>query len=100
MKSKRGQLLHLRLFIAGGNRLSILALANLKRILASLREKDYRLETIDVLQEPLKALEEQIFVTPTLDKISPPPRERIIGDLSDYEKVISVLKKDDSEELQ
>jgi len=46
-----------------------------------------RLEVVDVLQEPLRALSDKVFVTPLLWKLSPAPQEQIAGDLSDHKRV-------------
>jgi circadian clock protein KaiB len=51
----------------------------------------YKVEIIDVLEEPQRAEREKILVTPTLIKQLPPPLQRIIGDLSNREKVICGL---------
>jgi len=48
----------------------------------------YKVEIIDVLEEPHRAEREKILVTPTLIKQLPPPLQRIIGDLSNKERVI------------
>lgn len=99
MGKKTKKEIHLRLYLAGDNRLSRLAVANLKNILASLKDEECRIEVVDILKEPLKVISEGIIATPTLDKISPAPQARMIGDLSDYEKVLSILKKDYSIEV-
>jgi len=53
--------------------------------------ESHRIEVIDVLKEPLRALAEAILVTPTLVKLSPLPEQQIIGDLSEEEEVFRAL---------
>ena len=48
----------------------------------------YSLEIIDILEDPQVAISEDIFATPTLVKVLPPPSKRIVGDFSDREKVL------------
>ena len=86
--------IQLRLYLAGDTRLSRLATANLKNIRATLKDEECQVEIINIQKQPLTAISERIIATPTLDKIAPPPRERMIGDLSDYEKVLSILTKE------
>jgi circadian clock protein KaiB len=52
---------------------------------------DFELDVVDVLQEPLRALNEGIFVTPTLIRLAPGPREILIGDLSEEAAVLRTL---------
>jgi circadian clock protein KaiB len=54
----------------------------------------YALEVIDVFEQPERAEEERIFATPTLVRASPPPVRRLVGDLSDREKVLAHLDLD------
>ena len=53
--------------------------------------QSHRIEVIDVLKEPLRALAETILVTPTAVKVSPEPELQIIGNLSDEEEVLRAL---------
>jgi len=80
-----------RLYLAAGAPNSVRALANLYAICHKHFPKCHRIEVIDVLKEPLRALAEAIFVTPTVVKISPAPEQQIIGDLSEEDKVLSAL---------
>jgi circadian clock protein KaiB len=80
----------LRLFITGKTGNSIKAINNLNDILdsePSLKGK-YKLEVIDILKHPQLAEDEKILATPVLEKTLPAPIRRIIGDLSDKEKVL------------
>lgn len=78
----------LRLYISGQTSLSQRAIANLRRICESELRGDYELEMIDVLEHPVPAESEQLIATPTLVKQLPEPMRKIIGDLSDREKVL------------
>jgi circadian clock protein KaiB len=80
-----------RLYIAGGAPNSVRALANLYAICHKHFPESHRIEVIDVLNEPLRALAEAIFVTPTVVKISPTPEQQIIGNLSEEEEVLLAL---------
>jgi len=78
----------LKLYITGHTERSQRAIANLRRICAEELDAAYELMVIDVLEHPQLAEDEKILATPTLVKSLPPPLRRIIGDLSDSEKVI------------
>jgi len=81
----------LRLYITGNSLNSQRAIANLLRLCKEELSNQYKVEIIDVLEEPHRAETEKILVTPTLIKQLPPPLQRIIGDLSNREKVICGL---------
>ncbi|MDH4161590.1 MAG: circadian clock protein KaiB [Nitrospirota bacterium] len=78
----------LRLYITGKTPKSERAIANLEDICKRELEGLYELQIIDVLEHPQLAEEEKILATPTLIKDLPPPLKRIIGDLSNAEKVL------------
>ncbi len=80
-----------RLYLAGGAPNSVRALANLYAICHKHFPESHRIEIIDVIQEPMRALAEAILVTPTLVKISPAPEQLIIGNLSEEEEVLRAL---------
>ncbi len=80
-----------QLYVAGGAPNSVRALANLYALCRTHFPESHRIEVIDVLQEPLRALGEAILVTPTLVKVSPAPTLHIIGNLSDEEEVLRAL---------
>ena len=82
----------LRLFITGTTTKSVLALTNLKKICEEYLDGRYELEVIDLYQNPGMAIEEQIIAAPTLIKKLPLPFRRIIGDMSDIEKVLMGLE--------
>ena len=78
----------LRLYITGTTNRSVLALTNLKKICEEYLEGRYELEVIDLYQMPSLAKDEQIIAAPTLIKKLPLPFRRIIGDMSNIEKVL------------
>ena len=80
-----------RLFIAGGAPNSVRALANLYALCHKHFPESHRIEVIDVMEQPLRALAEAILVTPTLVKLSPAPEQQIIGNLSEEEEVLRAL---------
>ena len=81
----------LRLYITGTTSRSVLAISNLKTICEEYLEGKYELEVIDLYKNPLLAKEEQIIAAPTLIKKLPLPFRRIIGDMSNEEKVLMGL---------
>jgi len=78
----------LRLYIAGETPRSIAALANLQKICDEHLAGRYRVEVVDLLKNPQLAEGDQIVAVPTLVRRLPPPLKRIIGDLSNSERVI------------
>jgi len=80
-----------RLYLAGGAPNSVRALANLYSVCHRHFPGCHRIEVIDVLKDPLRALAEAILVTPTLVKVSPAPTQQIIGNLSEEEEVLRAL---------
>jgi circadian clock protein KaiB len=81
----------LRLFITGASPNSSRAISNLKEICETHLKGKYELEIIDVYQQPLIAEKEQLIALPLLIKRSPSPERRLIGDMSDTEKVLRGL---------
>jgi circadian clock protein KaiB len=78
----------LRLYIAGNTPKSLAALSNLKRYCEIHLVDRYELEVIDLLQHPRLAAGDQILAIPTLVRKMPVPVRKIIGDLSNEEKVL------------
>ena len=78
----------LRLYIAGQTPKSIKAFANLKKICEEHLTGRYRIEVIDLIQNPQLAAGDQILAVPTLVRRLPEPVRRIIGDLSHTERVL------------
>ena len=78
----------LRLYIAGKTAKSQLALSNLHKYCEEYLEGEYKIEVIDLLIKPQLAEGDQIFAVPTLVRKVPEPIRKIIGDLSNEEKVL------------
>ncbi|MDN3547960.1 MAG: circadian clock KaiB family protein [Mucilaginibacter sp.] len=78
----------LRLYIAGKTAKSVTALANLKKYCEEHLKGQYTIEVIDLLVKPQLAEGDQIFAIPTLVRKVPEPIRKIIGDLSNEEKVL------------
>ena len=79
------------LYIAGQTPKSILALENIKKYSKEYLSPKYIIEVIDLLKSPQLAEDDEIFAIPTLVRKAPKPSRRIIGDLSDREKVLTGL---------
>ena len=78
----------LRLFVTGMTPRSTDAIARIKAICEEFLDGRYDLEVIDIYQQPEAARGEQIVATPTLIKKLPPPLRRLVGDLSDRDRVL------------
>ena len=78
----------LRLYIAGKTAKSVTALQNLKKYCEEHLKGQYKIEVIDLLVQPQLAEGDQIFAIPTLVRKVPEPIRKIIGDLSNEEKVL------------
>ncbi len=94
---------HLRLYVAGQTPKSIEAFANLKKLCEEHLKGKYTIEVVDLLENPRLAKGDQILAIPTLVRKLPPPLKKIIGDLSNTERVLVGLNlvpgeaKDDEE---
>ncbi len=78
----------LRLYVAGQTPKSLTAFSNLKKICEEHLEGKYRIEIIDLLENPKLAAGDQILAIPTLVRKLPEPVRKIIGDLSNTERVL------------
>ena len=78
----------LRLYVAGQTPKSILAFANLKQICEQYLQGRYEIEIVDLLENPQLAQGDQILAVPTLVRRLPEPIKKIIGDLSNTERVL------------
>jgi circadian clock protein KaiB len=85
---KKEDFWHLRLYVAGQTPKSIEAFSNLKRICDEHLQGKCKIEVIDLLKNPKLAKGDQIFAIPTLVRTLPPPLKKIIGDLSNTERVL------------
>ena len=79
---------NLRLYVAGQTPKCIAAFANLKKLCEERLGGNYSIEVIDLLKKPQLASGDQILAIPTLVRRLPPPIKKIIGDLSDTERVL------------
>ncbi len=78
----------LRLYVAGQTEKSLRAFENLKRICEEHLKGQYKIEVVDLTKNPKLAKGDQILALPTLVRQLPPPVKKIIGDLSNTEKVL------------
>jgi len=79
---------NLRLYVAGQTPKSIAAIANLRKLCETHLQGRYNIDIIDLMRDPSLAQRDQIVAIPTLIKQLPEPIKRIIGDLSNTEKVL------------
>lgn len=79
---------NLRLYVAGQTPKSLAAIANLKKLCETHLPGRYTIEVIDLMKDPALAQRDQIVAIPTLIRQLPEPLKRIIGDLSNAEKVL------------
>jgi circadian clock protein KaiB len=88
MKNSENDIYILRLYITGMTPNSKRAVENVKKICEEHLKGRYELEVIDIYQQPTLAQQEQIIAAPTLIKKLPGPLRRLIGDMSNTEKVL------------
>ncbi|WP_088240604.1 circadian clock KaiB family protein [Calothrix rhizosoleniae] len=81
----------MRLYISHKNETSVRAIHNLKQLFEERLKGRYELEIIDIHQQPESLEKDHIFAVPTLVKELPPPIQRIIGDMTDKEKLVTAL---------
>ncbi len=86
--AKKPEMWNLRLYVAGQTPRSITAFANLKTICEEHLKGRYTIEVIDLVENPTLAKGDQILAIPTLVRKLPPPLRKIIGDLSNTERVL------------
>lgn len=82
----------LRLYVAGQSPKSLKALSNLKRLCDTHLQSRYEIEVVDLIEQPRLATEDEIVALPTLVRRLPEPVRKVIGDLSDTERVIAGLQ--------
>jgi circadian clock protein KaiB len=87
-RKSTGEVWNLRLYVAGQTPKSLAAFANLKKICEESLAGRYRIEVIDLLENPQLAKGDQILAIPTLVRKLPVPVKKIIGDLSNTERVL------------
>jgi circadian clock protein KaiB len=83
--------LRLRLFVAGDSPDSAIAVANLRALFPREKGSDVHIDIVDVQREPGRAARDEIMVTPTLLKVSPSPRFRILGNLTNGAALLRLL---------
>ena len=81
----------LRLYISGNAPNSVRAIANLEAICREHLKDSYKLEIVDVFEQPVRALADGVLVTPSLAKVSPAPLANVVGNLSDKSNVLLAL---------
>jgi circadian clock protein KaiB len=86
--SASAEIIDLRLYVAGQTPRSLAAISNLKKICGEDLGSRYRLEVVDLAKSPALARDHQILAIPTLVRSLPVPIRKIIGDLSDTERVV------------
>ena len=86
--SRLAKLWQLRLYVAGQTPKSLTAIANLKELCENHLKGRYRIEVIDLMEQPQLSKGDQIVAIPTLVRKLPAPVRKIIGDLSDTERVL------------
>ncbi len=89
--SKKSKLMF-RLYIRPGETSSLKALSNLKTICSEYFGRNYQIQVIDTLKEPLRAQSDEIVETPTLIKLFPKPTWTIVGDLGEDALVLAAMK--------
>jgi circadian clock protein KaiB len=85
-------ILELRLYVSGQTPKSLAAISNLKKICRERLNSRCRIEVIDVAENPSLAIDNQILAVPTLVRTLPVSMRKIIGDLSDTERVLIGLE--------
>jgi circadian clock protein KaiB len=81
----------LKLYITGATGRSLRAIENIKAVCEEHLKENYRLEVIDLYQQPELAMSEQIIAAPTLVKEAPLPTRKFIGDLSNTDRILTGL---------
>jgi circadian clock protein KaiB len=80
-----------RLYVSGDTENSAQALANLTNLCSTRLPDRHKIEVVDVLKEPKRALADGIFMTPTLLILAPSPQRRVVGTLSQTKTVLQAL---------
>lgn len=85
---KTTAIVRFRLYVTGDGPNSVLAVANLKALCTTHLPDRHQIEIIDLIDDPKRALDDQVLLTPTLVKLSPRPVRRVIGNLSQEATVL------------
>ena len=92
VQTEKPKLWQLRLYVAGQSPKSVTAFANLMRICEEHLAGEFKIEVIDLIENPRLAKDDQIVAIPTLVRKLPQPIRKIIGDLSDTERTLVGLQ--------
>ena len=92
MTADESEVYELRLYVAGQTPKSVAAFNNLKRLCEEHFPGRYRVEVVDLLENPRLAKDDQIVAIPTLVRKLPDPLRRIVGDLSDVDRTLVGLQ--------
>jgi len=82
----------LRLYVTGRSPLSLRAMQNLRQVCEEYLADHYRIEIIDLLEDPRLTADDQILAVPTVVRKTPHPARRIVGDLSDTARLLAGLQ--------
>ena len=88
---KRSSIFKFRLYVAGDAQNSMLARSNLRALCETYLSERHEIEVVDVFREQTRALEDGVFMTPTLLKLAPESERRIVGTLSQTQAVLLAL---------
>ena len=91
MRTARAPAFKFRLYVVGDTQNSSQAINNFAAFCATHLTNRHETEVVDVLREPRRALQDQVVMTPTLIKLSPPPTRRVVGTLSQSEPLLAAL---------
>lgn len=90
----QSEIIKFRLYVAGNTQNSMQAVANLMHFCRTYLADRYEIEVIDVFTEPARSLQDSVFMTPTLVKLSPVPTIKIVGTLSHTQVLLQALGLD------
>jgi circadian clock protein KaiB len=90
-RSRRRPRYSFRLYVAGGTVNSMQALINLEALCSQHLEGEHDIEIVDVLKDPMRALDDGVLMTPTLVRVTPHPVRRIVGTLGQRDTVLHAL---------
>lgn len=85
------EILLLRLYVAGDAANSLSAIANAKAICETHFKAQYKIEIVDMLRQPIRAMADGVVVSPTLIRVAPLPARRLIGNLNNTSQVLQIL---------
>lgn len=80
-----------RLYVTGESPNCVLAMQNLTELCRKYLPESHRIEVVDLLLEPQRAVADGVFMTPTLIKLAPAPESRLVGSLADVEPILDLI---------